>query len=316
MAPDRNVKEIPIADISANPFQPRKNFDNDSIDELADSIKSVGVMQPIVVRKVKDGYQIACGERRWRAAKKAGVKAIEAVVKELDDRDMMMYSLVENLHRKDLESEEREKAVHELWKNVFEPGGESMSDMCRALGMGKDFVTQNVSAYERRNKLDLTGTEVSTKDFHQVSVLDDKTAEQVLKAKARGDLRGKEVERIVPVLKETKPERREAVVDKVVKEHRAAEKFKDDVREEARAFGSGEVESTGVKVVKSADIKRVEKFKELHDTLLWWRLATIEAVDNDGQRNEVVGFIEAIRDHCDGLVAQAAKRDWYAPSKK
>jgi hypothetical protein len=202
-----------------------------------------------------------------------------------------------------------------LWKNFFEPAGESMRAMATEIGKNDVYVSQTVAAHERRTKMKLDNVDVTTDDFKHVRGLDDKTAEKVLKAKAAGDLEAQEVRKIAPVLRETKPEKRAAVIDKVVKEHRAAEQYKEDVREEARAFGSGEVESTGVKVVKSADIKRVDKFKDIHDDILWWRLVTIEAIENDVQRNEVIGFVDAIREHCEGLVAQAAKRDWYAKKK-
>ena len=79
------LTEIPVADITPNPNQPRVHFDEESLGELADSIAQIGVLQPILVRRVDDGYQLIAGERRWRAARRAGLATVPAVVRRSDD---------------------------------------------------------------------------------------------------------------------------------------------------------------------------------------------------------------------------------------
>lgn len=98
-----SVGEIEIAKIHRNPHQPRTHFDEDSLDELAASIKAVGVIQPITVRKMEnDSYQIIAGERRFRASKKAGLTTIPAYIKKAQDENVMKMALVENVQREDL----------------------------------------------------------------------------------------------------------------------------------------------------------------------------------------------------------------------
>ena len=100
---NQSVNEVPIAWIEANPFQPRTEFEKDSLQELTDSIKVHGVIQPITVRKLNtEKFQIISGERRWRASQKAGLKTIPAYVRLADDQGMLEMALVENVQRKDL----------------------------------------------------------------------------------------------------------------------------------------------------------------------------------------------------------------------
>jgi ParB family chromosome partitioning protein len=97
--------EIPVAHISNNPFQPRTKFDDDSLEELAESMKQVGVIQPITVRETNDGYyQLITGERRLRAAKIAGISRIPAYVRGANDNDLLEMALVENIQREDLDA--------------------------------------------------------------------------------------------------------------------------------------------------------------------------------------------------------------------
>ena len=105
MAPAAAINEIQIDMIEANPYQPRKNFDDESLRELASSIKEIGIIQPITVRKVNGGsYQLITGERRFKAAIIAGLETIPAYVRVAEDRNMLEMALVENIQREDLDS--------------------------------------------------------------------------------------------------------------------------------------------------------------------------------------------------------------------
>ncbi len=99
---DDVMLNIAIDDIKAGPYQPRKNFEAESLYELADSIKRNGLIQPIIVTKDEFGYTIIAGERRWRACKIAGLKNLPVIVRKLHDKEMLEYALVENIQRKDL----------------------------------------------------------------------------------------------------------------------------------------------------------------------------------------------------------------------
>ncbi|QEZ48883.1 ParB/RepB/Spo0J family partition protein [Cupriavidus oxalaticus] len=94
--------ELPVADIVPNPWQPRRTFNELKLTELAESIREVGLLQPIVVRRVEPGYQLVAGERRWRAHKMLGLENIKAVVVDCSDADMIVLALVENIGRDDL----------------------------------------------------------------------------------------------------------------------------------------------------------------------------------------------------------------------
>lgn len=101
-ADNSQVVELRIVDVEPNKDQPRKEFDKEKLDELADSISKHGVIQPIIVAKKDDTYQIVAGERRWRASKQAGLKKIPAIIRNYDDIKIMEVALIENLQREDL----------------------------------------------------------------------------------------------------------------------------------------------------------------------------------------------------------------------
>jgi len=112
------VQEIAISECRPNPYQPRKTFHADAIEELKVSILEHGIIQPIVVRKSIKGYEIVVGERRYRAAKEAGLTTIPAIVKELTDEKMMEIALLENLQREDLTPIEEAHAYSRLMKEL------------------------------------------------------------------------------------------------------------------------------------------------------------------------------------------------------
>lgn len=111
---DDKVIQIPLSKLRANPYQPRKTFHDDSIDELAISIKENGVIQPIIVRSVLKGFEIIAGERRWRASQKCNLETIPAVVKNFTDQQVMEIALIENLQREDLNALEIAQAYQSL----------------------------------------------------------------------------------------------------------------------------------------------------------------------------------------------------------
>jgi ParB family chromosome partitioning protein len=103
---DDKIVEIPVSQLRANPYQPRKTFDEHAIEELAASIKEHGVITPIIVREVLKGFEIIAGERRWRASQVANQATVPAVIRKLTDQQVMEIALIENLQREDLNSME------------------------------------------------------------------------------------------------------------------------------------------------------------------------------------------------------------------
>jgi ParB family chromosome partitioning protein len=108
-------EEVPVGSIAPNPRQPRRTFDEEALDELAASITEVGLLQPVVVRKISDGsYELVMGERRWRASQQAGLDVIPAIVRDTNDDDMLRDALMENLHRQQLDPLEEAAAYQQL----------------------------------------------------------------------------------------------------------------------------------------------------------------------------------------------------------
>ena len=121
------LRDVPVGDVSPNPHQPRVHFDEESLAELTASIQQLGVLQPILVRPTDDGFELIAGERRWRAAGRAGLAMIPAVVRETDDLAQVEQALVENLHRQDLTALEEAAAYQQLIED-FELTHEQLAD--------------------------------------------------------------------------------------------------------------------------------------------------------------------------------------------
>ena len=112
------VQQISLVDIKPNPFQPRKVFDEEALKELSESIKEHGVLQPIIIRKKGPKFEIVVGERRYRASQEAGLEEIPAVVRELNDQQMMELAILENLQREDLTPIEEAEAYQNLMEHL------------------------------------------------------------------------------------------------------------------------------------------------------------------------------------------------------
>ncbi len=122
--------------IKPNPLQPRKRFNEESLEELAESLKEHGVVQPIIVRPSGTGYELLVGERRWRAAQKAGLKAIPAVIREAEPSECLQVALVENLHRDDLNGIEEATAYRQL----MEEFGLTQDEISKKIGKSRSAV--------------------------------------------------------------------------------------------------------------------------------------------------------------------------------
>lgn len=115
---EEQIHHVSVASIIVNPYQPRKVFDDEALNELSDSIREHGVLQPIVLRKKSAKYEIVVGERRFRASKRAGLTTIPAIIRELTDQEMMELAILENLQREDLTPIEEAEAYYNLIQNL------------------------------------------------------------------------------------------------------------------------------------------------------------------------------------------------------
>jgi len=131
------INEIELEKIVPNEYQPRKHFDDEKLRELASSIKEQGVIQPIIVHKMNSGYQLIAGERRWRAARLAGLKTIPALVKEATKRELLEMALIENIQREDLKPLE----AAEAYKRLQDEFKLTQDDLAKRVGKERSTVT-------------------------------------------------------------------------------------------------------------------------------------------------------------------------------
>lgn len=131
---------ISLNDIKRNENQPRKVFNEEKIDELAESIREHGVIQPIIVMKSGTGYEIVAGERRWRAARKAGLAEIPAVVRELTKEQNMLFAIIENMQREDLSPIEEAEGI----KNMIETFNLTQEEVSKSIGKSRPYITNSL----------------------------------------------------------------------------------------------------------------------------------------------------------------------------
>jgi ParB family transcriptional regulator, chromosome partitioning protein len=140
-APSSDLEQIPVDQIHPNPRQPRKKHDSDAASGLADSVRAQGVIQPVVVRRrVEGGWELIAGERRWRAAREAGLRLLPAVVRDADDRESLLLALVENVAREDLSPVEEARA-YALLTDDF---GLSLGEVSERVGRSKPSVSNRM----------------------------------------------------------------------------------------------------------------------------------------------------------------------------
>lgn len=171
-----SVVELKINDISPNEEQPRKSFDDTALQELASSISESGVIQPIIVQKRANGYRIVAGERRWRAARIAGLTVIPAIVRELSDRETMEQALIENLQREDLNPIEEAYAM----QNLLKAHKLTQDQLAKKLGKPRATIA---------NTIRLTNLDDSLQEFIRRGDLSEGHAKVILGLKEKDDQR-------------------------------------------------------------------------------------------------------------------------------
>jgi len=137
---DEDIKQIALSEIRSNPYQPRKRFDDEALKELAESIKTYGVFQPIIVKKSIKGYDLVAGERRVKASKLAGLETIPAIIKDFSDELMREIALLENLQRENL------TAIELAWayKNIIDSLDITQDELANKLGKSRSSVTNTL----------------------------------------------------------------------------------------------------------------------------------------------------------------------------
>ena len=206
-AEENDIKEIPVSEIRPNPYQPRKTFNEEALNELAESIKNYGVFQPIIVKKGLRGYDLIAGERRLRASKIAGLTKIPAIVKEFTDDEMREISLLENIQRENLTAIELAWAykgiidsLHIRQEDLAAKIGKSRSHVTNTLGLLK--LPNDVQDMVRENQISMGHARVLSKmeDNKKVEELAKKVVQNNISVRDLEDISSQEkVEKRVPI---------------------------------------------------------------------------------------------------------------------
>lgn len=205
---DQSVEKIAIDELRPNPYQPRKTFQAEAIEELKDSILEYGIIQPLIVRKSIKGYEIVVGERRFRAAKEAGLETVPVMVQKLSDERMMELALLENLQREDLTPIEEAQA----YRNLMEELNITQEELSKRLGKSRSHIAntvrlltlpEQVIAYINNGELSMGHGKalIGLKDKEDLLPLAQKTRKEKLNVR--------QVEKLVTELNEKKPARKE-----------------------------------------------------------------------------------------------------------
>ena len=257
------INEIDINLIEANPNQPRRQFDEEALEELTDSIREIGIIQPITLREMENGkYQIIAGERRWRASMRAKMKTIPAYIRSVNEEGLMEMALIENIQRQDLNPVEIALAYQQL----IERHGLTQEQLAEKVGKKRTTVANFIRLLKLpapvqvglRNKLIDTG--------HARALLAIDDPKQQVKAYneiVNKGLSVRKVEEYVNKVKETKPVRKETQDNGLTEEIKQIEtlltgKYGRDVNVKVNAKGEGKL---------SFKIKGLEDLKKLVETL-------------------------------------------------
>ena len=169
--PENEIKLIPVDEIRSNPYQPRIHFDQDALEELAESIKEHGVLEPIIVKKSIKGYELVAGERRTKASKIAGKATIPAIIKDFDDQSMMEIALLENIQRENLTPIEEAKA----YKNFMVKMNLTQEEVANKFKKSRSYVTNMLGLLKLPSEVqrDVVNGKISMSHARVLSKLDD-----------------------------------------------------------------------------------------------------------------------------------------------
>ena len=217
------VLYIDINDIKPNTGQPRKHFDEEKLEELASSIQQHGLIQPIVLRKLKTGYEIVAGERRWRACRIVGLKEVPCIVKELTDEENMLLAIIENMQREDLNPIEEAEGL----KQMIDTYGLTQEQVSYSVGKSRPYITNSLRLLklpEEVRTLTASG-EISVGHAKALAAVKDWEKQITLAKKTAKD--GLSVRQIELMAKETKaPARKAPKVKKSADEKKIEEDMK------------------------------------------------------------------------------------------
>ncbi len=239
------VQTMKINEVEPNRDQPRKNFDEDALLELSDSIKQFGVLQPLLVRKRKDYYEIIAGERRWRAAKLAGIKEVPVIEKEYTDQEILEIGLIENIQRENLNPIEEAIA----YKRLLEEFNLKQDEVAERVSKSRTAVTNSMRLLKLSDKVQqmIIDDMISTGHARALLAIDDPELQYTLANKIFDEkLSVRETEKLVKEIKNPKKPKEKKVIENAFIYQDLEEKMKGvfgtKVSIASRGKGKGKIE--------------------------------------------------------------------------
>ena len=204
------LKYVDINDIKPNAGQPRKDFDEDKLEELADSIDKHGMIQPIVLRNAKHGYEIVAGERRWRAARMVGLKEVPCIIKELTDEENMLLAIIENMQREDLNPIEEAEGLRQM----IDTYGLTQEQVSRGVGKSRPYITNSLRLLKLPENIRYLTADGSLSVGHAralAAVKDEKLQQKLAQRAVDEGLSVRQIERLAQETRETEKKRKKRV---------------------------------------------------------------------------------------------------------
>lgn len=246
-----------INDVEPNRDQPRKHFEEDALLELADSIKQFGILQPLIVQKRNDYYEIIAGERRWRAAKQAGVKEVPVIIKEYTDQEIVEISLIENIQRENLNPIEEAQA----YKRLLNEFSLKQDEVAERVSKSRTAVTNSMRLLKLDERVQqmIIDDMISTGHARALLAIEDKEQQYILANKVFDEkLSVRDTEKLVKELKKPKKEKEKPVIQNAFVYEDLEERIKSIIGSKVhvnhKANGKGRIE---IEYYSDNDLERI-----------------------------------------------------------
>ena len=246
-----------INDVEPNRDQPRKHFEEDALLELADSIKQFGILQPLIVQKRNDYYEIIAGERRWRAAKQAGIKEVPVIIKEYTDQEIVEISLIENIQRENLNPIEEAQA----YKRLLNEFSLKQDEVAERVSKSRTAVTNSMRLLKLDERVQqmIIDDMISTGHARALLAIEDKEQQYILANKVFDEkLSVRDTEKLVKELKKPKKEKEKPVIQNAFVYEDLEERIKSIIGSKVhvnhKANGKGRIE---IEYYSDNDLERI-----------------------------------------------------------
>lgn len=292
-------------------WQPRETFPKEEINELTQSIKGMGLIQPIVVRKHGDNYQIIAGERRWRAINNNGSEKVPCVIREDDDVDAKVTSLLENWQRQPVKTVENERFIVNLYQDGMKSGKwKSVNDMSKKTGIPQITLNRILLASKDREKLS-PGTNISWRDIDRTRTLKDspETRKKLLEKHSEGEINALELENTAKKLSQfPEPEQQQEELERMFERKKFAEEEQElDYQKDVEI--SQKIREPEQIVEGDPSEIRFNTIKNKCEEILWLTPAKINIIENQKFRRDTIDFLKKTENHIRKLLITIGEYD-------